>query len=147
MLANISQFESLSELLPNRLRIEAADPGRAEADLGGLEHHLGRDNAGVDRATVVTVEATLPAFFLVVANEQSQRGVEMTLRTDFQLLQGVACFDDKNPLRLIVAGRRSELSRLEDQVELFLFDRLVAEFSNGITVLGQCDEIHGSYLS
>ena len=59
---NRFQMFAEREFLLHLIRIPGHDPDRAKLQRRGLEHHVGRNNGGIDLAAGFAVRGTNPAF-------------------------------------------------------------------------------------
>jgi hypothetical protein len=63
-----------TEVGPDPVRIEVADPDRVETKVRSRQHHMGGDDGRVDVRGVLAVERALPAVRVVRADDQREWG-------------------------------------------------------------------------
>ena len=125
-----------AELLAHGIGFEHADPQRIETDRCGAEHHVVRDDRGVDVADLLAVVFADPCLRRVGADDDRHRGAEVA-RTAGQPLHPFLRAHDNEALRLAVRTRGSHTPRFENEVEFFLFDRLFFVAAAGVPLFGQ----------
>ena len=109
-------------------RMEQPATDIADAEVGRLQHHLCDGDGRVHHAEIELPDRMLCGYFLIIADNQNDRRVEMTLRAFVRFCQRFRRIRDENALGLKIFRRRRIMTGFEDQIELFLFQRSVAEF-------------------
>ena len=122
---------------------ETVDPDAIDADVAGFEHHVRRDDADVfDAGMDAGIEFVFPFFVGIVGEEEDNRravaarGERVHFRERFRRFQNI------NALRLEIFCRRGEISRFQNFLEFFVFERAVGELTHGETGLAKFHEVH-----
>ena len=120
----------LQKAAEDLIRVKHHDPGGAHPFRPGLEHHMGQHDAGIHGAAFRPVEGPLPALFPVIADQKSQRGMEVVRGTFLQLFQGFLTFQYIDLLGLVVAACGSQMGRLQDPPDRFFLHLLRGKSSD-----------------
>ena len=127
--------------------IEIAHPAGADSQFEGLEHHVGADDGCVGLAGLITgLQLVLPIPVAVIAHHQDHGGVKGTAADRSQLLAGFFALGYENLLGLIVASGGCHTACLQNQIHLLIFNGLILERTDRITLTGKFLKCHGNDL-
>ena len=116
----------------------AADP-----QIPRLQHHMrGSDHRVLNAGALARLQIVLPFFLFVIGDHQYNRGIERAAGQTPDLFHRLLAFQYIDALRLVVVPRRRQSSRLQDQVQLIAFDRLLGIFAHGIAFADEFFVLH-----
>ena len=129
------------ELPAQDLRLEAAHPHAAQAQLRGLEHHVVGQNRCVNVPGLLLVKGPHPRFVVVGADDDSQ-GRTVDVGSFADLRQPVLTLDGNQVNRLEVGGGGGHMSGLQNFLQLFRLHLLVGVTADGASCFRNRNEVH-----
>jgi len=135
------QIGGEAELLTQNIRLEAAYPYAAQAQLRGLEHHVIGQNRCVNVPGLLLVKGPHPRLVVVGADNDCQgRTVDVSGFAD--LRQPVLALDSDQVNRLEVGGGGGHMSGLQNFLQLRPLHLLVGVAADGAASFRNRNKIH-----
>ena len=113
-------------------------PAGTDPFLPGRQHHVcGNDSCVLFRARDPVLQRIFPGAVRLRADTENDRRIKTIFRQPSNLRARICAFEHIHMHRLIVAGRRRQLSSDKNAMQRFFADRRILEFAHRIAGAGK----------